>query len=60
VLRCADEVHVTPEAGIVVATDLFPRLWALAVGHRVTGGGDWALGLAPAATPGWYSNLTCA
>ena len=60
VLRCADGVHLTPEAGIVVATDLFPRLWALAVGHRVGGGGHWALGPFPATTPRWYAKLSCA
>lgn len=59
VLRCVDGVHLTPEAGIVVATDLFPRLWALADGHRVAGGGRWALGPFPATTPTWYSKLSC-
>jgi hypothetical protein len=59
-LRCADGVHLTPEAGIVVAADLFPRLWALAAGHRVSGGGHWALGPFPPATPHWYTQLACA
>jgi hypothetical protein len=59
VLRCVDGVHLTPEAGIVVATDLFPRLWALADGRRVAAGGGWALGHFPASTPSWYSKLSC-
>jgi hypothetical protein len=58
-LRCADGVHLTSEAGMVVAADLYPRLWALAAGHRVAGGGGWALGRFPQATPRWYSKLTC-
>ncbi len=57
-LRCADGVHLTPEAGIVVATDLYPRLWAL-VTRRVRGGGRWALGAFPQSTPGWYAKLAC-
>lgn len=60
VLHCADGVHLTPEAGIVVAIDLFPRLWSLARGHRVSGGGHWALGAFPPATPAWYARLACA
>ena len=59
VLRCADGVHLTAEAGIVVATDLYPRLWALADGHRVAGGGHWALGPFPSSTPPWYAKLSC-
>lgn len=58
-LRCADGVHLTPEAGIVVAADLFPRLWALAGSHRVAGGGRWPGG-APPSTPSWYTKLACA
>jgi len=58
-LRCADGVHVTPEAGIVVAADLFPRLWALAKGHRVQGGGRWVGGPVPEMTPRWYAQLSC-
>jgi hypothetical protein len=59
VLRCVDGVHLTPEAGIVVAPDLFPRLWALADGHRVRGGGGWSLGPFPMSTPTWYARLSC-
>jgi hypothetical protein len=58
-LRCADGIHFTTEAGIVVATDLYPRLWALVQGHRVEGGGGWALGKFPQATPKWYAKLNC-
>jgi hypothetical protein len=54
-LRCADGVHLTPEAGIVVGDDLFPRLWALVGSHRVPGGGHWALGPFPPSTPAWYA-----
>ena len=52
-------MHLTTEAGIVVATDLYPRLWALADGHRVSGGGGWVLGALPPTTPGWYLKLPC-
>jgi hypothetical protein len=58
-LRCADGVHLTPEAGIVVAADLFPRLWALAAHHRVAGGGRWVDGPVPTTTPPWYARLPC-
>lgn len=40
-LRCADGVHLTSDAGIAIAPDLFPRLWALVGSHRVSGGGRW-------------------
>lgn len=59
-LRCVDGVHLTPEAGIVVAADLFPRLWALAASHRVSGGGHWVGGPLPSSTPSWYTKLDCA
>jgi hypothetical protein len=59
VLHCSDGVHLTAEAGIVVATDLFPRLWAMAGPHRVRGGGRWALGPFPPSIPSWYSKLSC-
>jgi len=58
-LRCADGVHLTAEAGMVVATDLYPRLWAIAARHRAPGGGGWTSGGLPAATPAWYSKLAC-
>jgi hypothetical protein len=58
-LRCSDGVHVSPEAGIVVASDLFPRLWALVGMHRVTGGGVWVHGPLPPTTPSWFSKLSC-
>jgi hypothetical protein len=56
-LRCADGVHLTPDAGVVVAVDLFPRLWALAASHRVAGGGRWVHGAVPTTTPPWYRKL---
>ncbi len=59
-LRCVDGVHLTPEAGIVVAADLFPRLWQLVGPHRVAGGGQWPGGSVPATTPSWYGKLDCA
>jgi hypothetical protein len=59
-LRCSDGVHLTPEAGIVVAVDLFPRLWALADTGRVPGGGSWVEdGQLPPTTPSWYASLNC-
>ena len=58
-LRCADGVHLTPAAGAVVATDLFPRLWALSDGHRVAGGGRWVHGSVPTTVPPWYDKLPC-
>jgi hypothetical protein len=58
-LRCADGVHLTPEAGAVVAADLYPRLWALASAHRVAGGGGWVDGPPPGSTPPWYARLSC-
>jgi hypothetical protein len=58
-LRCVDGVHVTPEAGVVVAADLYPRLWQLAGASRVPGGGGWALGRFPESTPRWYKKLAC-
>jgi SGNH domain (fused to AT3 domains) len=58
-LRCADGVHLTAEAGVVVAGDLYPRLWALARGHRVAGGGRWTHGAVPTTTPPWYARLAC-
>lgn len=58
-LRCVDGVHLTPEAGIVVAADLFPRLWRLVGDHRVPGGGHWVGGPLPSSTPSWYSKLAC-
>jgi hypothetical protein len=59
-LRCADGVHLTTDAGVVVAADLFPRLWALAALHRVPGGGRWVHGPVPTAPPPWYEKLPCA
>jgi hypothetical protein len=59
-LRCADGVHLTTDAGVVVAADLFPRLWALAASHRVAGGGRWVHGPVPSSTPPWYQRLPCA
>jgi hypothetical protein len=59
-LRCGDGVHFTPEAGIVVAADLFPRLWALVGSHRVSGGGGWVGDdPLPPTTPPWYAKLDC-
>lgn len=58
-LRCADGVHLTPDAGIAIAPDLFPRLWALVGSHRVAGGGRWVRGALPTATPSWYAKLPC-
>jgi hypothetical protein len=58
-LRCSDGVHLTPEAGITVAVDLFPRLWALVGSHRVPGGGHWVGGPLPPNTPSWYTKLAC-
>jgi len=58
-LRCADGVHLTPEAGIIVAADLYPRLWALATRHRVAGAASWVGGPIPQATPSWYAKLPC-
>jgi hypothetical protein len=58
-LRCGDGVHVTPEAGIVVAADLFPRLWRLAGARRVAAGGRWEGGPVPTSTPPWYAKLPC-
>jgi hypothetical protein len=58
-LRCNDGVHLTPEAGIAVAVDLFPRLWALVGTHRVSGGGRWVGGPFPPTTPSWYTQLGC-
>jgi len=59
-LRCADGVHLTADAGVVVAADLYPRLWALAASHRVLGGGGWVHGAVPSSTPPWYRRLPCA
>ena len=58
-LRCADGVHLTADAGVVVAADLYPRLWALASTHRVHGGGRWVHGSVPSSTPPWYAKLAC-
>jgi SGNH domain (fused to AT3 domains) len=58
-LRCADGVHLTPDAGVIVAEDLYPRLWALAASHRVAGGGRWVHGAVPTTTPPWYTKLAC-
>jgi SGNH domain (fused to AT3 domains) len=58
-LRCADGVHLTPAAGVIVAGDLYPRLWALAGSHRVEGGGHWIHGSVPPTTPSWYPSLPC-
>jgi hypothetical protein len=58
-LRCVDGVHLTPEAGVVVATDLYPRLWRVAGTSRVPGGGRWTLGTFPHSTPRWYTRLAC-
>ncbi len=58
-LRCADGVHFTPAAGVIVAPDLFPRLWRLVGSHRVTGPGRWVHGAVPTATPPWYQQLPC-
>jgi hypothetical protein len=59
-LHCADGVHLTSEAGVVVAADLYPRLWALAATRRVPGGGHW-LGRSalPPTTPTWFTKLDC-
>jgi hypothetical protein len=58
-LRCSDGVHLTPEAGIAVAPDLFPRLWAIVGSDRVHGGGNWVGGPFPPTTPSWYAKLPC-
>ena len=58
-LRCVDGVHVTAEAGMVVAADLYPRLWALAGAARVPGGGGWVAGGVPPTTPAWWQKLNC-
>jgi SGNH domain (fused to AT3 domains) len=58
-LRCADGVHLSPDAGVIVAQDLFPRLWALASAHRVAGGGRWVHGPVPTTPPPWYQKLPC-
>jgi hypothetical protein len=58
-LRCADGIHLTADAGVVVAGDLYPRLWALAGSHRVAGGGHWVHGAVPTTTPPWYKKLPC-
>jgi hypothetical protein len=59
-VRCADGIHFTPQAGIVVAPDLYPRLWALAGKGRITGGGSWPGGKLPPTVPTWYHQLSCA
>jgi len=58
-LRCVDGVHVTAEAGMVVAADLYPRLWALVGSSRVPGGGGWVGGGVPPTTPRWWQKLNC-
>lgn len=58
-LHCSDGVHLTSEAGIVVAADLFPRLWVLVGKDRVPGGGRWVSGPLPPSTPSWYGKLGC-
>jgi len=59
-VRCADGIHFTPQAGVVVAPDLFPRLWAIVGKDRVTAGGTWPGGKLPPAVPSWYHQLSCA
>ncbi len=58
-LRCADGVHLTSEAGVVVAADLYPRLWALVAARRVPGGGHFLGGPLPPTTPSWFTKLDC-
>jgi hypothetical protein len=57
--RCSDGVHLTPAAGGLVASQLFPIITTLARQHQQQS----PLGTWPEATlpgqPGWYSKLRC-
>jgi peptidoglycan/LPS O-acetylase OafA/YrhL len=56
-VRCQDGVHFSPQAGAVIAPELFPLLHQLAASvHVKPAAGAPAL---PPVVPSWYSQLQC-